>query len=143
MSNVESGHTQRNSSTRTSAPKWASQLCWLLIASAILVLGGLAVISPKPESHPQQSESQYTESVEFKLACIAVNGTVDKDCAEVQEFRRIVDSIQKNSGCSREQVGDIIVHCQKVLRAKGQDYPLLKLANGHEAPCVKTDQVNH
>lgn len=140
MGNAESSHTQKNGSTQTSAPKWASKLCWLLITATILILGGLAAMSPKPQSRLQQSESQHAESVEFMLACIAANGTVDKDCTEVQEFRRIVDSIQKNSGCSREQVGDIIVHSQKVLRSKGKDYPLLKLANGLEV-AVRQDRT--
>jgi hypothetical protein len=134
MSNVKSSNAPQ------SAPRWAMNVLWVSLAVFLVAISYILVEAGKynapkesiPRSNPQQSESQNTDSVEFKLACIAANGTVDSDCAEVQKFRRIVDSIQKNCGCSREQVGDIIVHTQNVLRSNGRNYPLLKLAEGLE-----------
>ena len=74
------------------------------------------------------SDSSAAKPIEYKLAVINANGFVPDDDITVTRFRYLLDSLQQKSGYSRQQIGDMTVKAQELIRSEyGKDVNLLDL----------------
>lgn len=66
--------------------------------------------------------------LEYKLAVINANGIVAEDDITVTRFRYLLDTLEIKSGYSRQQIGDMTVSAQELIRSEyGKDITVLDL----------------
>jgi uncharacterized protein YraI len=75
--------------------------------------------------------SSAKDSLEYKLACINKGYEVDEGDVTIARFRYLLDSIDSKTPESRQEVADMLVMGQQILRDKyGKEVNLLELTEG-------------
>lgn len=68
------------------------------------------------------------DSLEYKLASINHGSPVEEDDVTIIRFRYLLDSLEKKTANSKQQIGDMSVKAQEVLKEKyGKEVSLLEL----------------
>ncbi|MEK7398983.1 MAG: hypothetical protein AAB116_18770 [Candidatus Poribacteria bacterium] len=91
---------------------------------------------PKPTSSPEINESvgeasPPSEPLEYQLAVINKGGYVSEDDITITRFRYLLESLDNKTIQNKQQIADMLVMGQKILREKyGKEYSLLALTEG-------------
>jgi hypothetical protein len=91
-------------------------LCCLIAAS-------LALSACEPSPHPQAQDG----SLEYKLAVINAGGIVSQDDPSIGQFRSLLGSIASKCPSSPEDIADVAVAAQKIMKEKGLADSLLEV----------------
>lgn len=86
-----------------------------------------AAVAPSSPAAPAPSGTPKP-SMEMMLATIDKGGPADADDISVKRFRFLLENIQRKTDNTRDQIGDMTVNGQKLLRDKyGKEMTLLEL----------------
>lgn len=82
------------------------------------------------------------ESIEYKLACLNKGSTIDKDDITVNRFRYLLNTIERKTQNTQQQIADMTYKSQEVMRGKyGKDFSLLEIME--QANRAMPDNSNH
>jgi len=102
---------------------------WVFLFIAIIVVV-IAIINPE-ESDVSTKISHRTEPLEYQLAVINKGGYVAEDDITVVRFKYLLESLDTKTIESKQQISDMLVVGQKLLREKyGIEANLLELTEG-------------
>lgn len=76
-------------------------------------------------SKVEEEEEEY--SIEYQLAVINAGGFVEEDDETVQEFKRLLDKLEKKVVNSKQDIADIAVKAQEVLKDDGYNIELIQV----------------
>ncbi|MCK4430984.1 MAG: hypothetical protein KAW19_06745 [Candidatus Aminicenantes bacterium] len=71
-----------------------------------------------------------TESIEYKLATINAGGYVPKDHVTVNRFRNLLNQLSKTYVENQQQIADMSVRAQQILKERGISESLLNIMQG-------------
>lgn len=74
--------------------------------------------------------AQASESIEYKLATINAGGYVSKDHITVARFRSLLDQLSATFVENKNQIADMSVTAQNLLRKEGIEESLLNIMEG-------------
>ncbi len=77
------------------------------------------------EEAKTKEEEEY--SIEYKLAVINTGGFIEEDDETVQEFKILLDKLEKKVVNSRQDIADIAVKAQEVLKDDGYNIQLIQI----------------
>jgi len=96
-----------------------------------------AVTEPTEEEAPSAIEESVGEAstpskpLEYQLAVINKGGYVSEDDITITRFRYLLESLDNKTIQNKQQIADMLVMGQKILREKyGKEYSLLALTEG-------------
>lgn len=77
----------------------------------------------------EEAEGEKVEeySIEYKLAVINSGGFVEEDDETVQEFKGLLDKLEKKVANSTQDIADITVKTQEVLKGDGYNIELIQV----------------
>ena len=109
---------------------------YLLLLIAVIVVVFIIIFSPKGEKENKKAESSsksYSEAdspIEYKLAVIDAGGYVSKDHITVARFRSLLEQLSKTYVEDKQQIADMTVTTQNLLRKEGIQENLLDIMEG-------------
>ena len=98
-------------------------LILVLIFSFALACNGTSAETKKVT----EAEEKEEYSIEYQLAVINAGGFVEEDDETVQEFKRLLDKLEKKVVNSRQGIADIAVKAQEVLKDDGYNIELIQV----------------
>ncbi len=118
----------------TSGQKAAGGIAALVILVIIIaIINGRnrqPTVTPtqRPDKPTSTRASDSDKPLEYKLAVINANGFVPENDITVTRFRFLLETLQKKTGYTQQQIADVAVQSQNLIRSKyGKQVKLLEL----------------
>jgi hypothetical protein len=103
----------------------------MLCLGAALLTCLACVFEPAPAAQPPNTQAAVNnESLEYKLAVIDSGGYVARDDLAVARFRSLLGQLDTKYVESPEEIANMSVKAQQVLRDKGISEPIRELMEG-------------
>jgi hypothetical protein len=107
-----------------------ARVMWGAVVIGVLMVLLVIVVAPKTDKGTSASSStaQSNEPLEYQMAVINAGGYVSHDDVTVTRFAYLLDTLTSKTSNTRQQIADLTVNGQNVLRSKyGKDVKLLDL----------------